>query len=69
MMNIINGGQHADNSVDIQEFMVMPLGFERFQRRTALRCRDIPQSEESSARQKAEHGRGGRRRFRPGLGQ
>jgi len=30
MMNIINGGQHADNSVDVQEFMVMPLGFERF---------------------------------------
>ena len=30
MMNIINGGQHADNKVDIQEFMVMPLGFERF---------------------------------------
>lgn len=30
MMNIINGGQHADNSVDVQEFMVMPLGFDRF---------------------------------------
>jgi enolase len=30
MMNIINGGEHADNSVDFQEFMVMPLGFERF---------------------------------------
>jgi len=30
MMNIINGGQHADNKVDIQEFMVMPLGFDRF---------------------------------------
>lgn len=30
MMNIINGGQHADNSVDIQEFMVMPLGFDSF---------------------------------------
>lgn len=30
MMNIVNGGQHADNSVDIQEFMVMPLGFDRF---------------------------------------
>ncbi|MFN7628400.1 MAG: phosphopyruvate hydratase, partial [Pirellula sp.] len=27
MMNIVNGGQHADNSVDVQEFMVMPLGF------------------------------------------
>ena len=26
MMNIINGGQHADNNVDIQEFMVMPVG-------------------------------------------
>ena len=30
MMNIINGGQHADNSVDVQEFMVMPLGFDTF---------------------------------------
>ncbi len=30
MMNIINGGQHADNSVDVQEFMVMPLGFDNF---------------------------------------
>jgi enolase len=36
MMNIVNGGQHADNSVDVQEFMVMPLGFERFA--DALRC-------------------------------
>ncbi|OHB84432.1 MAG: phosphopyruvate hydratase [Planctomycetes bacterium RBG_16_64_12] len=30
MMNILNGGQHADNNVDVQEFMVMPLGFDRF---------------------------------------
>jgi enolase len=30
MMNIINGGQHADNSVDVQEFMVMPWGFDNF---------------------------------------
>jgi enolase len=30
MMNIINGGAHADNAVDVQEFMVMPLGFESF---------------------------------------
>ena len=27
MMNIVNGGQHADNDVDVQEFMIMPLGF------------------------------------------
>ena len=30
MMNIINGGSHADNSVDLQEFMVMPVGFNNF---------------------------------------
>ncbi|KAB7627940.1 phosphopyruvate hydratase [Alkalilimnicola sp. S0819] len=36
MMNILNGGAHADNSVDIQEFMVMPIGFDRFSE--ALRC-------------------------------
>ena len=36
MMNIINGGEHADNNVDVQEFMVMPLGFDTFS--DALRC-------------------------------
>lgn len=30
MMNIVNGGEHADNNVDIQEFMVMPVGAETF---------------------------------------
>jgi enolase len=30
MMNIINGGAHANNGLDIQEFMVMPLGFDNF---------------------------------------
>ena len=30
MMNILNGGEHADNSVDIQEFMIFPLGAESF---------------------------------------
>ncbi|WP_017726330.1 phosphopyruvate hydratase [Halalkalibacterium ligniniphilum] len=35
MMNIINGGEHADNNVDIQEFMIMPVGAENF--REALR--------------------------------
>jgi enolase len=30
MMNIVNGGAHADNNVDIQEFMVMPVGAESF---------------------------------------
>jgi len=30
MMNILNGGVHADNNVDLQEFMIMPFGAERF---------------------------------------
>jgi enolase len=32
MMNIINGGAHADNPIDIQEFMIMPVGAESFAR-------------------------------------
>ena len=36
MMNIINGGKHADNNVDFQEFMIVPAGFENFS--DALRC-------------------------------
>ncbi|MCW8826291.1 MAG: phosphopyruvate hydratase [Gammaproteobacteria bacterium] len=36
MMNIINGGEHADNSVDLQEFMVMPVGVKSFE--DAVRC-------------------------------
>jgi len=36
MMNIINGGKHADNTVDFQEFMIVPAGFNRFS--DALRC-------------------------------
>ncbi len=30
MMNIINGGEHANNNIDIQEFMILPVNFERF---------------------------------------
>ncbi len=36
MMNIINGGAHADNGVDVQEFMILPIGAESFSE--ALRC-------------------------------
>ena len=36
MMNLLNGGRHASNSTDLQELMVMPVGFERFGE--ALRC-------------------------------
>ncbi len=36
MMNIINGGSHADNSIDIQEFMILPIGAENIAE--AIRC-------------------------------
>ena len=36
MMNVINGGAHANNNLDIQEFMIMPVGAQSF--REALRC-------------------------------
>jgi len=36
MMNVINGGAHADNNVDIQEFMILPVGVKSFS--DALRC-------------------------------
>src|SRR4051812_27877728 len=36
MMNVINGGAHADNNIDVQEFVIIPLGAQSF--REALRC-------------------------------
>ncbi len=43
MMNIMNGGRHADNSVDVQEFMIMPIGAESFA--SALRmCAEVYQT-------------------------
>ena len=42
MMNILNGGAHADSSVDFQEFMVMPVGAAVVRRGGASRRRDVP---------------------------
>ena len=36
MMNIINGGEHADNNIDLQEFMIQPVAMRSFSE--ALRC-------------------------------
>jgi len=36
LMNVVNGGKHGDNAVDLQEFMIAPVGFETFAE--ALRC-------------------------------
>ena len=68
-MNIINGGAHADNSVDIQEFMILPIGAPSLLRSGALRRRGVPRPEEGAARQGAQHrgGRRGRLRARPAV--
>ena len=44
-MNIINGGAHADTGVDIQEFMVLPVGADDLLRGPALGRRDLPRAQ------------------------
>jgi len=51
MMNILNGGKHADNTVDVQEFMIMPVGADSF--KTALRmCSEVYHTLRNVLRQK-----------------
>ena len=61
MMNILNGGAHADNNVDFQEFMVMPVGARIFFRRAALGRRGLPHPERRAQEARLQH-RGRRRR-------
>ena len=42
MMNVVNGGVHADNSIDLQEFMIMPVGAASFSEAAAVGGRDLP---------------------------
>ena len=45
MMNVINGGAHADNSVDLQEFMVVPAGAAELRRGLRIGHRGLPRAE------------------------
>lgn len=38
MMNVLNGGKHADNNVDLQEFMIMPVGASSFEQALCISC-------------------------------
>ncbi len=67
MMNIINGGAHADNNVDFQEFMVMPVGAESFTEALAHRRRDLSQFERSSEIARYSTGVGDEGGFAPNL--
>ncbi len=67
MMNIINGGAHADNPIDIQEFMIMPVAAETVRRRHPHRRRDLPHAEEGPEGRGPQHRhrRRGRLRAQP----
>ena len=67
MMNILNGGVHADNNVDFQEFMIMPVGADSVRRGAALVRRDLPHAEEGAARRGPRRRRGRRGRLRAEL--
>ena len=66
-MNIINGGAHADNSLDFQEFMIVPKGAAELRRGAARRRRGVPHAEEAAARPQGvdRRRRRGRLRARP----
>ena len=49
MMNVLNGGAHADNSVDFQEFMVVPVGARLLRARPADGRRGVPRAQEDAA--------------------
>ncbi len=57
MMNILNGGAHADNNVDFQEFMVMPVGAETLQRCTALGHGSFSHAEGRTEEEGLQHSR------------
>ncbi len=63
-MNVLNGGAHADSNVDIQEFMLLPVGRDELLRRPALGGRDVPRVARSAARSWALDRPRGRRRVR-----
>jgi enolase len=48
MMNIVNGGAHADNPIDFQEFMIMPVGASELRRGASHGRGDLPHAEEGA---------------------
>ena len=67
MMNIVNGGVHADNPIDFQEFMVMPVGAESFAEGLRMGVEVFRTLKGGAEGRRAQHQCGGRRRFAPNL--
>ena len=65
MMNILNGGKHADSNVDLQEFMVVPVGANAVFGGAAHGFRSVPRPAKSPQRPQTLHRLRRRRRFRP----
>ena len=65
MANIINGGKHADNKIDFQEFMVMPVGAKIVRRGHPHGRRGLPQPQGRAQEGRPQHQRRRRRRLRP----
>ncbi len=59
MMNILNGGKHADNNVDLQEFMVIPANARDICGSTAHGDRGLPQPEVGSQQERVQYRCGG----------
>ena len=47
MMNVLNGGSHSDAPIDVQEFMIMPVGASSFKEALRMGCEDFPFIKES----------------------
>ena len=58
MFNVLNGGAHADGSVDFQEFMIMPIGAPSFGDAIRMGLRDLPGAEERAQEAPPGHERG-----------
>ena len=57
MMNIINGGEHADNPIDVQEFMIMPVSAETGSDAIRMGAENLPQPEKGAVGRWSEHQR------------
>ena len=57
MLNVLNGGVHADNNVDVQEFMIVPYGMKSFAEALRSAAGGFSDPEESSARPFLRHQR------------
>ena len=67
MMNIINGGAHADNPLDIQEFMILPVGAETFTEALRAGRRGLPRAEEAAQGRRPQHRVGDEGGFAPNV--